>query len=349
MNIEDFALTKIKGFGMMVKGQFAKRLEEVGINNIYDFVCRSTEELVVSTKLKKESVEKIKHKCLEWLLEKEYILNPDMTPIDQYKLEQSRIESIVTSGSKAVDDLLNGGLKKGQFYTIWGSEGSGKTQFCFNQIVESIEQSGGNVYLLEVESTFRPERIIEIAINKGYAKDEEEAMKKFLSKITVTRCPDSLTIMDAVNDLTNKMITLEPTLVVIDGAIGQFRLDFIGLGNLSNRQTEIKLFVNRLKKLRQYFDIPFIMTNQVYTKVGIIAYDVQAGGHIVGHVSTCTLQIGKKGENRKLRVRKDPSTPDTEVLFKITNKGFEDLSTYKGVEEIAVEEKIEEEKPIDEV
>lgn len=132
--------------------------------------------------------------------------------------------------------------------------------------------------------------------------------------------------MKVIDNLTNSIIDNNIGLIIIDGAPGQFRLDFVGMGDLSNRQKELKTFVNRLKRITSFFDIPFIMSNQVYESpnpMGITMYK-QVGGRIVGHVSTHTFQIGKKGTNRLLKYKKGPSE-ETEVEFKITDKGLEDV------------------------
>ncbi len=322
--MSDFELSNIKGLSMMGKGEFSKRLKELNITNVYDLVCRSTEELVTTTKIKQESIEKIKLRAMEYLKSKDLLTNMEMTPREQLEYDRLIEKTTISIGVNSIDTMLKGGIKKGKFYTIYGPEGCGKTQFCHNAVVQALNQTDGDVFWLEVENTFDPERIIQICVQK-LGISEDKALE-YLDRINIQRCPDSLLIMKAIDNLTNSIIDNNIGLIIIDGAPGQFRLDFVGMGDLSNRQKELKTFVNRLKRITSFFDIPFIMSNQVYESpnpMGITMYK-QVGGRIVGHVSTHTFQIGKKGTNRLLKYKKGPSE-ETEVEFKITDKGLEDV------------------------
>ena len=330
MENEAFSLSKIKGLSLMVKGPFMKRFEELNITNVYDIICRSTEELVTTTKLKKESVQKLKLRALDYLVDKGYVRAGDLSPSDQFENDKDIITTTIPTGVKSIDTLLDGGIKKGQFYTVFGPEGCGKTQFIHNATVQAINK-GVDVYWLEVESTFNPKRIVQIAIEKGYAKDEEEAIEKFLNHIHIDRCADSLVIMRALDNMTDRLIDSKIGLIVIDGAVGQFRLDYVGMGNLSNRQTELKTFVARLKKITTYFNIPFVMSNQVYDEINPLGLKIyhQVGGHIVRHVSTCTLQIGMKGKDRLLKLKKQSGIEPQDVMFTICDAGLRDSGVEK--------------------
>jgi RecA/RadA recombinase len=330
MENEDFSLSKIKGLALMVKGPYAKRFEELNITNVYDIVCRSTEELVTSTKLKKESVQKLKLRAIDYLVDKGFIDASDVSPAEQYIKDQDLENTTIPTGVKSIDTLLQGGIKKGQFYTVFGPEGSGKTQFIHNAAVQAIHK-GEDVYWLEVESTFNPRRIVQIAMAKGYAESEKEAVEEYLNHIHIDRCSDSLVIMRALDQMTDKLIDNKIGLIVIDGAVGQFRLDYVGMGNLSNRQAELKTFVARLKKITQYFNIPFIMSNQVYDEINPLGLKIyhQVGGHIVGHVSTCTLQIGMKGKDRLLKLKKQSGIEPEDVMFTICDAGLRDSGVVK--------------------
>ena len=74
----------------------------------------------------------------------------------------------VSTGSKALDTLLQGGLETGSITEIFGEFRTGKTQLCHTLCVTAqmpIEQGGGAgmAMYIDTEGTFRPERLVPIA------------------------------------------------------------------------------------------------------------------------------------------------------------------------------------------
>ena len=73
-----------------------------------------------------------------------------------------------TTGSKALDKLLLGGIETQAITEFYGEFGSGKSQICHTLCVmsnQSIENGGfgsGSIYI-DTEGTFRPERVEQIA------------------------------------------------------------------------------------------------------------------------------------------------------------------------------------------
>ncbi len=79
----------------------------------------------------------------------------------------------VTTGSKAFDDLLGGGVETESITEFFGEFGSGKTQVMHQLAVNttlSKEYGGleGEVAMIDTENTFRPERIVQMV--EGTAK-----------------------------------------------------------------------------------------------------------------------------------------------------------------------------------
>ena len=74
----------------------------------------------------------------------------------------------ISTGSKALDTLLAGGLETGSITEIFGEFRTGKTQLCHTLCVTaqmSIDQGGGAgmAMYIDTEGTFRPERLVPIA------------------------------------------------------------------------------------------------------------------------------------------------------------------------------------------
>ena len=81
--------------------------------------------------------------------------------------------------------------------------------------VETIKQDQ-NVVWIDCEDTFKPRRIGEILIARGYAVDMEDA-KNFISNITYFYTPNTEQLMGTINGLSKILVEKKPRLVVIDG------------------------------------------------------------------------------------------------------------------------------------
>lgn len=78
----------------------------------------------------------------------------------------------LTTGSSALDRLLNGGIESMSITEIFGENRTGKTQICHTLCVTAqlpLELNGGNgkICFIDTEGTFRPEKIGRIAERFG--------------------------------------------------------------------------------------------------------------------------------------------------------------------------------------
>ena len=82
---------------------------------------------------------------------------------------QQRGEIIkLTTGSKALDDILGGGLETGSITELYGEFRCGKTQLCHTLCVTCqlpVDMGGaeGKALYIDTEATFRPQRLVQIA------------------------------------------------------------------------------------------------------------------------------------------------------------------------------------------
>ena len=96
-----------------------------------------------------------------------------------YKMRKDVLR--LTTGSKAVDKMVAGGLETQTITEFYGEYGSGKSQFC-HQLCVNVQLppergglNGGALYV-DTENTFRLERIIQMAKHLGL--DPEQAIKE---------------------------------------------------------------------------------------------------------------------------------------------------------------------------
>lgn len=82
---------------------------------------------------------------------------------------QQRGEIIkLTTGSKALDEIMGGGLETGSITEIYGEFRCGKTQLCHTLCVTCqlpVDMGGGEgkALYIDTEGTFRPQRLVQIA------------------------------------------------------------------------------------------------------------------------------------------------------------------------------------------
>ncbi|MEW6070220.1 MAG: DNA repair and recombination protein RadA, partial [Candidatus Thermoplasmatota archaeon] len=128
----------------------------------------------------------------------------------------------LTSGSRALDELLGGGFETQALTELFGEFGSGKTQIA-HQLAVNVqlpkEQGGleGEAMIIDTENTFRPERIVQMA--KALGLDPQQA----LQKIHVARAFNSNHQMLLVESAKEKAQELPIRLLAVDSLTAHFR------------------------------------------------------------------------------------------------------------------------------
>ncbi len=237
----------------------------------------------------------------------------------------------ITTGSNALDSLLGGGVETQAITELFGEFGSGKTQIC-HQLAVNVqlpkEEGGleGSVIVIDTEKTFRPERIIQMAEAKGL--DGRDVLKN----IYVAHAYNSnhqMLLIDNARELAQKLAKEgKPVkLLVIDSLTSHFRAEYVGRGALADRQQKLNRHLHDLMRFGEVFNAAVVVTNQVMAKPDAFFGDPTRpiGGHIVAHTATYRVYLRKgKGELRVARLIDSPHLPESEVVFKITERGIED-------------------------
>ncbi len=244
-------------------------------------------------------------------------------------LEKRKNVMKISTGTEELDKLLGGGVETNGITEAYGQYGSGKSQIAHVLAVRAqlpVEEggTGGQVIFIDTESTFRPERIVEIA--KGCNIDPDEALKN----IKVARAYNSdhqMLLAEKVEDIIKKE-GLSIKLVIVDSLTAHFRAEFVGRGTLADRQQKLNKHMHILAKLADTQNLCVYVTNQVMAKPDQFFGDPTEaiGGNIVGHNSQTRLYIrkGKKG-TRVAKLVDSPYLPDGEAGFVITQSGIEDI------------------------
>jgi len=233
----------------------------------------------------------------------------------------------ITTGSKALDELLGGGIESQSITEVYGKYGSGKTQWCFQlcvtvQLPKEKGGLGGKVIYIDSENSFRPERIANIA--KRYNLDPE----KVLQNIFVGRAYNADHQMLLVEKAKEK-IESDPNikLIIVDSLTAHFRAEFTGRGLLADRQQKLNKHMYTLMKLAESKNLAVLVTNQVMDRPDVLFGDPTApiGGNIVGHASKTRIYLRKgKGDLHIAKLVDSPYLPDGEAVYKVTSEGIVD-------------------------
>ena len=234
----------------------------------------------------------------------------------------------ITTGSSELDNLLGGGFESNSITEIFGEFRTGKTQICHTlcvtaQLSKNNGGGEGKVIYIDTEGTFRPEKIELIA--ERFGLDPKETIKNVL----YARAYNS----DHQNKLLFQVCALMAedkfSCLIVDSATALYRTDYVGRGELSNRQMSLAKFLRNLQKIADEHKVVVVVTNQVVATVDGNAFGGNdkkpIGGHIMAHACQTRLYL-KKGlkQNRICRIYDSPSLPESECTYSITDSGIAD-------------------------
>jgi len=235
----------------------------------------------------------------------------------------------LTTGSKAIDDILGGGLETQTITEFYGEYGSGKSQMCHQMCVnvqlppEKGGLGGGALYI-DTENTFRTERIVQMSQHIGL--NPEEVVKNVIFAEAYTSDHQMFLLENADKVIKENNIRL----IIVDSLTSHFRSEYLGREMLAERQQKLNKHMHRLIRLARAFNAVAVVTNQVMAKPDVFFGDAvhPVGGHIVAHTSHTRVYLRKstRGPARIARLVSSPYLPEGERVFKITGNGVEDIS-----------------------
>src|SRR6056297_65211 len=183
----------------------------------------------------------------------------------------------LTWGVDEVDDLLGGGIETQSITEVYGEFGAGKSQVTHQLAVNvqlPAEHGGleGSAIFVDSEDTVRPERIddmvkglpdekIEAAMEdrdiEGSPDDEEamdELVQDFLDKIHVAKGFNSnhqMLLAEKAQDIAGEYEDDDypVRLLAVDSLTAHFRAEYVGRGELADRQQKLNKHLHDLDKV----------------------------------------------------------------------------------------------------
>jgi len=235
----------------------------------------------------------------------------------------------LTSGSKVVDRLLDGGLETQSITEFYGEYGTGKSQIC-HQLCVNVQLppergglSGAALYI-DTENTFRTERIVQMSRHLGL---EPEQIAKNIIYAEAYTSDHQMFLLDNADEVIKAN---NVKLIIVDSLTALFRSEYLGREMLAPRQQKLNMHMHKLIRLARAFNAVAVVTNQVMAKPDVFFGDAihPIGGHIVGHTSHTRFYLRRAahGPVRIARLVSSPYLPEGEEIFKVTENGIEDVS-----------------------
>jgi len=299
-----------------------KKLQEAGFYTVESVVYAPRKKLTDIKGISDQKADKIQMEAMK-------LVPTGFTTATEMHLKRSQIIQI-TTGSKELDKLLNGGFETGSITELFGEFRTGKSQLCHTIAVTCqlpIDNGGaeGKCLYIDTEGTFRPERLLAVAERYGLQGSD------VLDNVAYARAYNSDHQMTLLTQAAAMMSESRYAVVVVDSATACYRTDYSGRGELSARQMHLAQFLRGLLKLADEFGVAVVLTNQVVAQVdGASMFNADPkkpiGGNIMAHASTTRLYLRKgRGEQRVCKIYDSPCLPEGEAVFAINADGVGDV------------------------
>ncbi|MGB9837480.1 DNA repair and recombination protein RadA [Methanothermobacter sp.] len=302
-----------------VGAKTAQKLRDAGFGDMMRLATATAKELSV----KAEIGEGVAEKVIEAARRAEKIDFETAFDVMERRKDVGRI----TTGSKALDELIGGGIETQAITEVFGEFGSGKSQLSHELAVtvQLPEEMGGldaEAVFIDTENTFRPERIEQIA--NAFELDLDEV----LNKIHIARAFNSshqILMAEKVNELIQEGKNIR--LVIVDSLTAHFRAEYVGREALATRQQKLNQHLHTLQNIANSYNAAVFVTNQVQARPdAFFGSPTKAiGGHVLGHAATYRLWLKKGLAGKRIaRLVDSPHLPEGECVFKITEAGIVD-------------------------
>lgn len=278
-----------------------EKLEKAGIESLAHASAASAETMAEAG-VAKTRIKKIKNHVGNGL--------SIQTGVEAKEAEEKRKN--IPTGIDGLDTILGGGWEQGFVTTIYGSEGTGKSQIAFQSLVSAVEHTGNMGIYIETEpNRYRSERLQEM-------ENEDGAHEK----VALMKSRGIEEQEKAYN--TARLHSEELSLVVVDSFNAEFRGQFPDRSDFSNRATVMKHHMDDVYRLAEERNVPVLLTGQVYgnpqqyTSTKEVAY----GGSVLKHSSGSLIHLTDDADLTKLTIEKHPGIGQQSVTIEVTDDGI---------------------------
>ena len=230
----------------------------------------------------------------------------------------------ITTGSKILDIMLDGGYEKDVITTVYGPAGSGKTVLCLLCSINMV-MAGKKIVYIDSEGGFSIERLKQITLHIN--QDYKNVLDNFII-LRPTSFVEQKKSFEKLKDIVNDKIGL----IVVDTIAMLYRLELSKSEDIHEVNIELGKQISYLTEIARKKNIPVLLANQVYTDFDYRDRVNIVGGDILKYGSKCLmeLQITPNGNRRCILKKHRSLEPEKEIVFKIVEGGIIGTKESKG-------------------
>ena len=219
----------------------------------------------------------------------------------------------ISTGTKILDKMLEGGYETDAVTTIYGPAGSGKTNLAILAAIETA-RAGKKVIYIDTEGGFSAARL------KQIMPDYKKIINNIIF-IKPTRFEDQINAIKQLKEMSGQIIGL----IIIDTITMLYRLQRSFKEDDTHNQ-ELSKQMLTLNELARTKKIPVLILSQVYQNFETNKTK-PVGGDILTYASKCLLELDTLSNgNRRILLRKHRSIGgEKEEIFRIVEKGIKNI------------------------
>lgn len=181
-------------------GKALALLKHVGVTNLVSFLSLPVERIAPLLGINFFKADKLKQSLIE-----------QFCPAPRSGLSLFQLAPhppTLSTGCKAFDAILGGGLRAGEICQVFGAPGTGKTQLCLSAVA-LCALSGGKVAYLDTVGDLCLKRLLQVVEARGCPSEKAEEV---LERVMVAKTLDPTQILATIEQVSD----LQPDLVVLD-------------------------------------------------------------------------------------------------------------------------------------
>ncbi|USH00551.1 DNA repair and recombination protein RadB [Thermococcus argininiproducens] len=227
---------------------------------------------------------------------------------------------MLTTGSKALDELLGGGIDKGVLTQIYGPFATGKTTLAMQVGLLNM----GKIAYIDTEGGFSPERLAKMAESRGM--DANTVLQRFLI-FEIFDFKEQRKTISRLKKIVNETFSM----IIVDSITNHYRVE----ENKSAITVDLGKQLQVLLWLSRKYNLAVIVTNQVYfdSKQNTLKPIAE---HTLGYKCKDIVRLEKLRPGLRIAIlERHRFRPEGGIVyFKITDKGIEDVEKTKSSQTI---------------
>ncbi|XP_074025525.1 DNA repair protein XRCC3 isoform X2 [Leptinotarsa decemlineata] len=271
----------------------AKSIDD--INYPFSILVNDTSQMEKKTGLTLKKIEEVKMKVASYVLISKFITTDQILPWKR-----------ISTGCKAIDSTLTGGIPINGITEIFGCSGVGKTQFCLQlclqvQLLAIDGKEKGAIYIC-TEDPFPSKRFHQLSTR---FKEKHNVITDFEKNVYINHVADFEQLRRCLYvHAPNLLQTKDIGLIIIDSIAGAFRSENVDV-NYTSRGRELCEIACKLNNLSDKYQVAIVCINQV-------TEDVQQG-----KTEPCLGLAWSNNVNYRCQISRfnDRPTREFEVIF----------------------------------